>query len=122
MEADIPDCLIVGAGPVGLTLGCQFHQYGIAFRIIDKLPGPVKRTKAAAVWSRTAEIFDQMNLTQRFLEEGVKVFGASFFAGGKRVARLTLDSIASVHNYVLMLAQRARERLCRLPAVRGLYV
>ena len=113
MEADIPDCLIVGAGPVGLTLGCQFHQYGIAFRIIDKLPGPVKRTKAAAVWSRTAEIFDQMNLTQRFLEEGVKVFGASFFAGGKRVARLTLDSIDSVHNYVLMLAQHKTEEVLR---------
>lgn len=113
MEGEIPDCLIVGAGPVGLTLGCQLRQYGVTFRIIDKLSGPVKRTKAAAVWSRTAEIFDQMNLVDRFLEEGLRVFGASFFANGKRVARLTLDSIDSLYNYVLMIPQHKTEEVLR---------
>ena len=113
MEAEVPDCLIVGAGPVGLTLGCQLQQYGVSFRIIDKLSGPVKRTKAAAVWSRTTEIFDQMNLADRFLDEGLKVFGASFFANGKRVARLTLDSIDSLYNYVLMLPQHKTEEVLR---------
>lgn len=105
--------MIVGAGPVGLALACRLHQYGVKCRILDKLAEPVKRTKAAAVWSRTAEIFDQMGLAESVLGHGLKVYGATFFSGGKRVARLELDSIDSLYNYVLMIAQHKTEQVLR---------
>lgn len=113
MQDEILDCLIVGAGPVGLTLGCQLSQHGVSFRILDKIEQPVKRTKAAAVWSRTAEIFSQMNLIDPLLKTGVKAYGASFFTDGKRVARLTLDSIDSLYNFVLMTPQHKTEQVLR---------
>lgn len=113
MQNEIVDCLIVGSGPVGLTLGCQLHQYGTSFRILDKLEEPVRRTKAAAVWSRTAEIFSQMELIEPLIGTGLKAYGASFFADGKRIARLNLDTIDCQYNYVLMTPQHRTEKVLR---------
>lgn len=113
MQDDIVDCLIVGAGPVGLTLACQLKKHDVSFRILDKLSEPVKRTKAAAVWSRTSEIFAQLDLAEPLLDTGLKAYGASFFADGKRVARLTLDSIDSQFNFVLMTPQHKTEQVLR---------
>lgn len=109
----ITDCLIVGAGPVGLTLACRLKQYGLSCRILDKLGKPVKRTKAAAIWTRSTEIFAQMELAAPLLKNGLKVYGATFFSGGKPLTELTLDSIDSVHNYVLMIAQHQTEKVLR---------
>lgn len=107
------DCLIVGAGPVGLTLASRLQQYGLSYRLLEKHPEPVRRTKAAAVWSRTSEVLAQMGLAEQFTERGLPCYGAGFFMGGKRVARLTLDSIDSRFNFVLMIPQHETERLLR---------
>jgi 2-polyprenyl-6-methoxyphenol hydroxylase-like FAD-dependent oxidoreductase len=107
------DCLIVGAGPVGLTLACQLQQFGTSYRIIDQLESPVIQTKAAAVWSRTSEFLAQMGLFEQFKETGLACYGASFFADGKRVAQLNLDSIDSLYNYVLMIPQHTTEKILR---------
>jgi 2-polyprenyl-6-methoxyphenol hydroxylase-like FAD-dependent oxidoreductase len=113
VQKDVTDCVIVGAGPVGLTLACQLQQYGVSCRVLDKLSAPVQRTKAAALWSRSAEIFAQIGLVDAAVENGLKVYGASFLSGGKRVARLNLDSIDSLYNYVLMIAQHKTEQVLR---------
>ncbi|MCA9778279.1 MAG: FAD-dependent monooxygenase, partial [Candidatus Eremiobacteraeota bacterium] len=107
------DCLIVGAGPVGLTLACQLQRYGVSFRIVDKLGGPVIRTKAAAVWSRTFEFISQLGLESEFLEAGLHCYSASMFADGKRFFQLHLDTVESLYNFVLMIPQHTTERLFR---------
>ena len=50
-----PDVLIVGAGPVGLTLAVECQRHGVSFRIIDKAPGHSAYSKALAIWSGTLE-------------------------------------------------------------------
>lgn len=35
-SADPPAILVVGAGPVGLTLAAELARYGVGARIIDK--------------------------------------------------------------------------------------
>jgi 2-polyprenyl-6-methoxyphenol hydroxylase-like FAD-dependent oxidoreductase len=107
------DCLIIGAGPVGLTLACQLQHYGVSFRIIDKLEGPVIRTKAAAVWSRTTEFMSQLGLADEFLKGGLHCHSASLFADGKRFAQLHLDSVDSLFNFVLMVPQHTTEQILR---------
>ena len=107
------DCLIVGAGPVGLTLACQLQRYGVSFRIIDKLDGPVIRTKAAAVWSRTFEFVAQLGLEKEFLGAGLHCYSGSLFADGKRFFQLHLDTVDSLYNFVLMIPQHTTERLFR---------
>lgn len=40
MRIEMPDVLIVGAGPTGLMLACLLARRGIDFRIIDASPRP----------------------------------------------------------------------------------
>ncbi|MFD2883867.1 FAD-dependent monooxygenase [Pseudomonas lini] len=50
--------MIVGAGPIGLSLAIMLKKSGASlFRIIEKNAGPSTATKAMAIHSRTLEIF-----------------------------------------------------------------
>ena len=40
------DVLIVGAGPVGLTMAAALTSQGMTCRIIDKAPAPSDKSKA----------------------------------------------------------------------------
>jgi 2-polyprenyl-6-methoxyphenol hydroxylase-like FAD-dependent oxidoreductase len=42
--------LIVGGGPVGLTLATECRRHGVTFRIIDKNPVHSVHSKALAIW------------------------------------------------------------------------
>ena len=105
------DVLIVGAGPVGLTMAAELARYGLAIRIIDKAPHPTTTSKALAIWSRSLELFDRMGCTQSFLEAGTPSHGASLRSGGAVLGQARLDGIASAYNYALMIPQRDTERL-----------
>ena len=51
------DVAIIGSGPTGLSLACQFVRYGIDFVIIEKNEGITPYSKAIGVQARTLEIF-----------------------------------------------------------------
>ncbi|MCA9681251.1 MAG: FAD-dependent monooxygenase, partial [Myxococcales bacterium] len=50
------DVLIVGAGPVGLTLACEAARHGLKARLIDIEPEASVHSKAQIVHARTLEI------------------------------------------------------------------
>ncbi len=50
--------LIVGAGPVGLTLALALKRQGVTVRIIDKNDGPTDKSKALVIWPRTLDLLD----------------------------------------------------------------
>ena len=121
----MPDhqCVIVGAGPVGLSLACLLKQYGLDVAVVEKLPEPAIRTKAAGIWSRSLEMLAQLDLDQTFAKAGLKSYRANIFVSGKRAAHLNLDQIPSPYNYVLMLPQNETERLLNDKLVsQGVYV
>jgi len=62
-----PQVLIVGAGPVGLTLAAECQRHGVSFRIIDKAPGHSVHSKALAIWSGTLEHLAATGLAEDFL-------------------------------------------------------
>jgi 2-polyprenyl-6-methoxyphenol hydroxylase-like FAD-dependent oxidoreductase len=88
------DVLVVGAGPTGLTLASELLRHGASARVIDELSSPVVYSKAAVVHARTMELFDAMGVVGPILERTKVVHGTSVYAGGKRVAHLSLDAIA----------------------------
>ncbi|KAB1074471.1 FAD-dependent monooxygenase [Methylobacterium planeticum] len=105
------DSLIVGAGPVGLTLASELARYGIGVRLIDRAPRATETSKALVVWSRTLELMDRMGCTRAFLEAGLRAQGASIRSGGAILGRPRFDDIASAYNFALMIPQRDTERL-----------
>lgn len=105
------DALIVGAGPVGLTMAAVLNYHGLTCRIIDKAPSPSQHSKALVLWCRTMELLDGIGIAETFVDNGMKLSGASIFAEGKRVVHLDLTSDESAYGFGLMIPQSETERL-----------
>jgi 2-polyprenyl-6-methoxyphenol hydroxylase-like FAD-dependent oxidoreductase len=45
-----PSVLLIGAGPVGLTMAAELARYGISVRIIDKAAGRTDKSKPLVLW------------------------------------------------------------------------
>src|SRR5260370_18644138 len=105
--------LIVGAGPVGLTLACELARYRIPVRILDKAAQRTDKSKAIVIWSRTLELLDRWDRgSAPFVEAGFKADGVNIVAPeGHVVGHVKMDSVASPYPYALMLPQSDTERL-----------
>src|SRR5215469_15571295 len=94
--------LIVGAGPVGMTLATELTRYGVPVRIVDKAAQRTDKSKALVLWSRTLELFDRNGSgSVPFIEAGFKVDAVDFFAGDDAIGRITMSSVKSPHPYAL---------------------
>ena len=67
------DVLIIGAGPTGLMLAAELHRRGTTFRIVDRHPGVLEATKAAALHARALEHFRDVGVAGAILAEGQRV-------------------------------------------------
>ncbi|MFO0956711.1 MAG: FAD-dependent monooxygenase [Isosphaeraceae bacterium] len=103
--------LVVGAGPVGLTMAAELARYGLPVRIIDRAAGPTDKSKALVIWSRTLELIDRMGCAPTFLEAGLKVKSARIVAGAREIAQIHLDEVHSPYPFALMIPQSETERL-----------
>ncbi|WP_020473014.1 FAD-dependent monooxygenase [Zavarzinella formosa] len=111
MPFSVVDALIVGAGPVGLTMAAALTHQGLKCRIIEKAPAPSDKSKALVVWCRTMELLDPLGLTEVFIKTGLKINGGSMYANGKRLVHLELTSDESPYGFPLMIPQNETERL-----------
>ncbi|MDK1387773.1 FAD-dependent monooxygenase [Sinorhizobium sp. 8-89] len=65
------DILIVGAGPVGLTLAIDLGQRGVRCTLIEKKAAPEFLPKMERCNARTMEIFRRMGLSERIRAAGL---------------------------------------------------
>ena len=107
----VTQVLIVGAGPVGLTMAAELARYGVPVRIVDKAAERTDKSKALVLWSRTLELLDRAGCSAALLAAGQKVVAANIIAGDKTIARIGLSGIACAYPFALMLPQSETERL-----------
>jgi len=74
------DVLILGAGPVGLTLACELRRRGLGSRLIDKYAEFPVTSCALGLQARTLEVFDGMDVVDPVIAQGATAFGATFLA------------------------------------------
>jgi 2-polyprenyl-6-methoxyphenol hydroxylase-like FAD-dependent oxidoreductase len=104
--------LIVGAGPVGLTLAIELARYDVPVRIVEKAAQRTDKSKALVVWSRTLELLDrQPGGSAPFVETGFKVDAVSILAGQRQIGRVSMEAVDSPYPYALMIPQSETERL-----------
>jgi 2-polyprenyl-6-methoxyphenol hydroxylase-like FAD-dependent oxidoreductase len=106
--------LIVGAGPTGLSLACQLVRYGVDFLILDKRGSITPYSKAIGVQARTLEIYEQIDLARRAIEQGTIAGKARLLADGEVRGEVDFSQIGkglSAYPFVLMLEQSKNEKL-----------
>jgi 2-polyprenyl-6-methoxyphenol hydroxylase-like FAD-dependent oxidoreductase len=111
MPGSTVDVLIVGAGPVGLTMAAALNQHGLSCRLIDKADAATDKSKALVVWSRTLELLDNLDLADTFVKTGLIGRGASVYSGGKRMAHIEIAGVESPFGFPLLIPQNETERL-----------
>ena len=63
MKTSETSVLVVGGGAAGAMLSLELARQGVEARTIDRASGPASTSKAITVHTRTAEIFEHIDLT-----------------------------------------------------------
>lgn len=105
------DVLIVGAGPTGLALAIALMRSGINTMIVDKLVIGQNTSRAAVVHAHTLEVLESINVSERLVQEGLKLTKFSIRDRDHVLVQLHFDSLPTRYNYLLMLPQDRTERI-----------
>ncbi len=105
------DVLIVGAGPVGLSLAAELERRGVSTRLVDRRGEEAQTSRACVIHARTLEMLEPLGVTAQLLEAGVKV--PIFRIRDRDRALVTIDfsDIESAYPFTLMYPQDRTERL-----------
>jgi 2-polyprenyl-6-methoxyphenol hydroxylase-like FAD-dependent oxidoreductase len=87
METNV---VIIGAGPVGLTLAAECWRHGVSFRIVDQAPSPSVHSKALAIWSGTLECLTAIGVAEAFCQAARPVRKMVFADAGPKIAEVPL--------------------------------
>ncbi|MDT0549850.1 MULTISPECIES: FAD-dependent oxidoreductase [Streptomyces] len=112
--------LVVGAGPVGLTMAHELARHGVRVRLVDGAPGPATTSRALATHARTLETYDQMGVAADLLPRGQRVEHFTLHQNGRRLIRLDTDysRLPTRFPFTLMVDQVITEEVLRTAASR----
>lgn len=106
---DSSTVLVIGAGPVGLTIALELTRFGVPVRIIDKSLTRTDKSKALVLWSRTLELLG--HAAQEFIDNGLPVTHISVLTEENLIGRLDISGVRSPYPFALMIPQSETERL-----------
>ncbi len=81
------EVLIVGAGPVGLTLAIDLASRGVAFRIIDKATTHAVGSRARGISPRTQEIFEDLGVMKSVVACAAPILPMRFYDADGNLVR-----------------------------------
>jgi 3-(3-hydroxy-phenyl)propionate hydroxylase len=117
------DVLILGAGPVGLTLANEFARHGVKPRIVDEASGIREVSKAMILHVRTQEVLDRVGIAGRISRESQPLREVVVHAYGKHIGSWDLDRIDSPFPHPVIVGQnRTQHLLLDLLSERGVAV
>lgn len=87
--------LIVGAGPVGLTLGCELVRRGVPVRMVDAAttPSQAPRSRAVLVWPRTLELLHGTGVAEPLVDMGHRLTAVGYRSSGRLLGRARIGDL-----------------------------
>ncbi len=101
----MPDILIAGAGPTGLTAAIELARRGHRPRIVSASEGPVHESRALAVNRRSLQILDPCGATSRLLAIGRRIKGFRLRTAERELFRLQPPSAHDPLPFLLVVPQ-----------------
>src|SRR5215472_8913746 len=106
------DVLVVGAGPVGLTLASELTRHGVSCRIIDKAQQAAPWSRAAGIQARTLELFEKLDLAETFLARGNQVAGFRVLSKNQCLAQINFPRLLdSPYPFAFLIPQQITEAI-----------
>jgi 2-polyprenyl-6-methoxyphenol hydroxylase-like FAD-dependent oxidoreductase len=105
------DVLVVGAGPVGLTMACELARHGVSCRILDKASAPSSTSKALGIFPRTLEVFQMMGVVDDVLGAGLKLDGIAFYNESGQIGHIGFSCLPCRYRFAISLPQNQTEQI-----------
>ncbi len=104
--------LVVGAGPVGLTMALELLRHGVGCRVIDQAPAATDKSKALVIWGRSLEMLEPNgSLSADLWAAGISLRGATIHGNDRPLVHFEFDCRDSAYARPLMLPQCDTERI-----------
>jgi 2-polyprenyl-6-methoxyphenol hydroxylase-like FAD-dependent oxidoreductase len=115
------EVLIIGAGPVGLTLASALTAGGADVVLVERRAEGAGTSRAAVVHARTLEKLETIGVSEDLVERGVVVPRFTIRDRDKALLTVDFDGLPTKYPYTLMVPQNLTEELLlrRLHAVGG---
>jgi len=105
------DIAIVGAGPVGLLLGCLLGARGFRVLIVDRRVQPRAHSQAIGITPPSLEILAQVGLDAEFIQRGVCIRDCHVHGQSGYLGCASFRTIAGEYRYILSLPQQVNVEL-----------
>lgn len=96
--------LIVGAGPVGMTLALLLHHVGLKVVVVDKRDQPTDLPRGIAVNQASLTIFKQLGLENIF-QRGVKIPNVQIYWKNQKINTLNFENSNTDYPYFFHIQQ-----------------
>jgi 2-polyprenyl-6-methoxyphenol hydroxylase-like FAD-dependent oxidoreductase len=103
------DVLIIGAGPVGLTLAAALQARGVDVVLVDKAPEGANTSRAAVIHARTLEALRGIDVSDELVRRGTIVPRFTMRDRDRALLTIDFDGLPGRHPYTLMLPQDITE-------------
>jgi 2-polyprenyl-6-methoxyphenol hydroxylase-like FAD-dependent oxidoreductase len=105
------DVLIVGAGPVGLTLATALVAKGVRVVLVDKAAEGANTSRAAVVHARTLEVLETIQVSEELVKRGVIVPRFTVRDRDRSLLTVGFDELPTKYPYTLMVPQDITEEV-----------
>ncbi|HEX2140198.1 MAG TPA: FAD-dependent monooxygenase [Woeseiaceae bacterium] len=109
--ADRTDIVIVGAGPVGLLLGCLLLRRGIGCRILEQRAAAAAHSRSIGIHPVALEIFDELGIAERFVALGHRIERGQAYVNRCHVGTISFARCRPPFPFILTLPQYRTEAL-----------
>ncbi|MFG1243178.1 FAD-dependent monooxygenase [Xanthobacter sp. V7C-4] len=104
------DVIVVGAGPVGLTLAAELARHKVRCRILEKAVAPSIYCRALGVTPRTLEVYEDMGVVRAMIDAGLWFEGLCLAVDGAP-ARTIAPDLSDLPYGMIGIPQPVTERI-----------
>src|SRR6266536_2220244 len=101
------EVLVVGAGPVGLTVAASLAGRGHGVTVVDRQVAVAHTSRAAVVHARTLEMLERIGVSKRLAELGIHARQFSIRDGDRELVPVRFDRLPTKYPYTLMVPQNS---------------
>src|SRR4051812_21076348 len=110
MQQDV-EVLVVGAGPIGLTMAIALRRLGMRVAVVDRAPGTNREPRADVIFPRAGEALGALGVGETLRRHAYEMESGTVFSLGRRLGRFTTGRLDSDYPTAMTIEQHHIEEL-----------